>query len=70
MCCSVVSSALKTTLHEEKPQLVFYNAGVDPHKDDSLGRLSLTDEGLLRRDLLVRHDQNNTKLLVTYRAQK
>ncbi|ACA20651.1 histone deacetylase superfamily [Methylobacterium sp. 4-46] len=33
-----------------RPDLVFYNAGVDPHRDDRLGRLALTDEGLLARD--------------------
>ena len=36
-----------------KPQIVFYNAGVDPHRDDRLGRLALTDEGLVRRDTRV-----------------
>jgi acetoin utilization deacetylase AcuC-like enzyme len=33
--------------------IVFYNAGVDPHKDDLLGRLSLTDDGLFKRDKAV-----------------
>lgn len=33
--------------------LVFYNAGVDPHKDDRLGRLALTDDGLRRREEMV-----------------
>jgi acetoin utilization deacetylase AcuC-like enzyme len=35
------------------PDLVFYNAGVDPHRDDKLGRLSLTDDGLYGRDRFV-----------------
>ena len=35
------------------PDLVFYNAGVDPHRDDRLGRLCLTDAGLLARDRFV-----------------
>jgi acetoin utilization deacetylase AcuC-like enzyme len=36
--------------------LVFYNAGVDPHAEDRLGRLSLSDDGLRRRDLaVIRH---------------
>lgn len=35
------------------PQLVFYNAGVDPHQDDRLGRLNLTDAGLAKRDATV-----------------
>ena len=34
-----------------RADLVFLNAGVDPHRDDRLGRLSLTDVGLMRRDL-------------------
>lgn len=33
--------------------LVFYNAGVDPHEGDRLGRLSLTDDGLRRRERTV-----------------
>lgn len=36
-----------------RPDIVFYNAGVDPHRDDRLGRLELSDEGLMRRDEAV-----------------
>ena len=32
------------------PDLVFYNAGVDPHAADRLGRLALSDAGLRARD--------------------
>lgn len=35
------------------PDLVFYQCGVDPLIDDALGRLSLSFEGLARRDRLV-----------------
>lgn len=28
-----------------RPDLVLYDAGVDPHREDELGRLRLTDEG-------------------------
>jgi acetoin utilization deacetylase AcuC-like enzyme len=35
------------------PDLILYQAGVDPHRDDRLGRLALSDEGLGRRDRLV-----------------
>lgn len=35
------------------PDLIFYNAGVDPHQDDRLGRLALTDDGLAARDAYV-----------------
>lgn len=37
-----------------RPKLVLVQAGVDPHADDKLGRLALSDEGLLTRDALVR----------------
>ncbi|WP_192250284.1 histone deacetylase family protein [Mesorhizobium silamurunense] len=33
--------------------IVFYNAGVDVHAEDRLGRLSLTDDGLRARDRTV-----------------
>ncbi|MGC5195526.1 histone deacetylase, partial [Aphanothece microscopica RSMan92] len=36
-----------------QPDLVLYNAGVDPHREDRLGRLCLTDQGLMNRDRLV-----------------
>jgi acetoin utilization deacetylase AcuC-like enzyme len=35
------------------PDIVFYQAGVDPYEDDRLGRLALTLGGLRRRDELV-----------------
>ena len=34
------------TRRRPAPDLVFYNAGVDPHADDRLGRMQLTDGGL------------------------
>ena len=50
---AAVAEHLPRLLHEVRPDLVFYNAGVDPHRDDRLGRLALTDEGLRRRDAYV-----------------
>lgn len=44
---------LPRTIDGFAPDLVFYNAGVDPHQDDRLGRLSLTDSGLKDRDRRV-----------------
>jgi acetoin utilization deacetylase AcuC-like enzyme len=35
------------------PDFVLYQAGVDPHADDKLGRLALTDAGLEARDRFV-----------------
>ena len=40
-------------LHEVRPELVLYQAGVDPFVGDRLGRLALTREGLARRERLV-----------------
>jgi acetoin utilization deacetylase AcuC-like enzyme len=45
--------ALRPLLARLRPDLVFYNAGVDPHVGDRLGRLCLSTEGLRRRDHLV-----------------
>jgi acetoin utilization deacetylase AcuC-like enzyme len=36
-----------------RPDIVFYQAGVDPYRDDRLGRLALTMEGLGERDHFV-----------------
>lgn len=48
-----LSTALPGLLAQVRPDLIFYIAGVDPHVDDRLGRLSLTDEGLAARDAYV-----------------
>ncbi|HEV2568357.1 histone deacetylase [Sphingomonas sp.] len=49
--------ALATTLppmmERVRPDLILYQGGVDPHADDRLGRLALTDEGLTERDRFV-----------------
>ncbi|MEO0883767.1 MAG: histone deacetylase [Pseudomonadota bacterium] len=45
--------ALSQAFDAAQPDFVFYNAGVDPHKDDKLGHLDLTDGGLLERDRIV-----------------
>jgi acetoin utilization deacetylase AcuC-like enzyme len=50
---AVVESLLPSVLDRVRPDLVFYNAGVDPHVDDRLGRLALSDEGLAERERCV-----------------
>lgn len=40
-------------LDDFAPDCVLYQAGVDPHRDDKLGRLALSDEGLQLRDRFV-----------------
>ncbi len=44
---------LPRLLSEVEPDLVFYNAGVDPHRDDRLGKLWLSDDGIAARENFV-----------------
>jgi acetoin utilization deacetylase AcuC-like enzyme len=44
---------LEESFARSSPGLMFYVAGADPYRDDQLGGLSLTMEGLRRRDDLV-----------------
>lgn len=48
-----LEAILPALLGSVRPDIVFFNAGVDPHADDKLGRLSLTDDGLARREAYV-----------------
>lgn len=48
-----LTSVLPALIERTHPDIVFYNAGVDPHRDDRLGRLALSDAGLAERDRLV-----------------
>jgi acetoin utilization deacetylase AcuC-like enzyme len=44
---------LPDLLSQVKPDLILYDAGVDPHQGDRLGKLALTDRGLFCRDMQV-----------------
>ena len=48
-----LDKALSTGFHQFDPQLLCYVAGADPYREDQLGGLSLTIEGLKKRDQLV-----------------
>jgi hypothetical protein len=48
-----LTAELPLLLDGERPGLVLFQAGVDPHVDDKLGRLALTNEGLATRDSFV-----------------
>ena len=50
---ALLAEHLPGLLEDVRPDLVFYNAGVDPHVDDQLGRLALSERGLWRRERLV-----------------
>ena len=48
-----LGNALSSGLRQFEPDLLCYVAGADPYKNDQLGGLSLTIEGLRKRDELV-----------------
>lgn len=50
---SILIPAVKKSLDEFKPEIVFYVGGADPYCEDQLGGLSLTKEGLKQRDRQV-----------------
>ncbi|MBK6427912.1 MAG: histone deacetylase [Blastocatellia bacterium] len=50
---AALDSVVPGMLDRFKPDLVLYQAGVDPHEDDRLGTLALTIDGLAARDRFV-----------------
>ncbi|MFC1520833.1 histone deacetylase [Elusimicrobiota bacterium] len=49
----ILEKALKQVLNKHKPQMIVYQAGSDPYKEDVLGGLNLSMEGLKKRDEIV-----------------
>lgn len=49
----VLEKSVLRAIEETQPDFVLYDAGVDVHKDDFLGRLKLTEGGIRRRDRWV-----------------
>ena len=49
----ILANYLPDLLSQVKPDLVLYDAGVDTHVGDRLGKLALTDEGIYRRERQV-----------------
>lgn len=50
---AILDGALTKALTEFRPDILFYVAGADPYREDQLGGLALTLEGLAARDALV-----------------
>ena len=48
-----IQTAINICSKEIKPDLVLYDAGVDVHKNDKLGRLDISSEYMYKRDLEV-----------------
>jgi acetoin utilization deacetylase AcuC-like enzyme len=63
-----LEQALSSALRQFEPQLLCYIAGADPYKEDQLGGLALTIEGLKRRDELVLRvaRSRNLPVMITY----
>jgi acetoin utilization deacetylase AcuC-like enzyme len=49
----ILAHHLDDLLGQVKPDLVFYDAGVDTHVGDRLGKLAMTNQGLYRRERMV-----------------
>jgi acetoin utilization deacetylase AcuC-like enzyme len=49
----LLDQAVEKALGRFEPQLLMYVAGADPYKEDQLGGLALTIDGLMERDRLV-----------------
>ncbi len=49
----VLAKHLPRVIDNFAPDLVLYQAGVDPHENDKLGRLAISDAGLIARDKFV-----------------
>lgn len=50
---SALDAALPRVIAESRADVIVYLAGADPHENDRLGRLRLTQAGLARRDVIV-----------------
>jgi acetoin utilization deacetylase AcuC-like enzyme len=50
---ALLEKHLQNAVRDFAPQLLFYVAGADPYREDQLGGLALTMDGLARRDALV-----------------
>ncbi len=63
-----LDNALSSGLRQFEPDLICYVAGADPYREDQLGGLSLTIEGLKQRDELVFRvaRARNIPVMVTY----
>ena len=49
----VMAALLEELAAEVRPDLVIYDAGIDVHQDDVLGRLAMTGEGIRKREEMV-----------------
>jgi acetoin utilization deacetylase AcuC-like enzyme len=60
----VLSDRLGAVLEHCDPDLAIYDAGVDVHEKDRLGRLNLSSDGVIRRDQFVMKSLNSRGISV------
>ncbi|MCM8783551.1 MAG: histone deacetylase [Candidatus Omnitrophica bacterium] len=62
-----LKEAIPPILRNFKPEIIFYQAGADPYKNDQLGGLRLTKDGLRERDAFIFNQakENNISIAVT-----
>jgi acetoin utilization deacetylase AcuC-like enzyme len=51
--CAILEKHLMQAFHDFHPDILYYVGGADPYREDQLGGLALSLEGLKRRDALV-----------------
>ena len=63
-----LDQSLSSAFRHFQPELICYLAGADPYKEDQLGGLALTIEGLKKRDELVLRvaGAHNVPVMITY----
>lgn len=59
---SALAEHLPAAINRFRPDLLLYQAGVDPHREDRLGRLALSDAGLAIRDRFVMRQARERQL--------
>lgn len=50
---SLLSRELPRAIDAEKPELIMYNAGTDIFVEDTLGKMHITENGIIKRDEIV-----------------
>jgi acetoin utilization deacetylase AcuC-like enzyme len=50
---SIIKDVIPNLINDQKPDIIFYQSGVDVLESDKLGRLSLTMEGCKHRDEII-----------------
>lgn len=50
---TLLEESLPAVISNSSPSLVFYNAGTDIYEHDPLGKLSVSEEGIVKRDEMV-----------------